>query len=166
MHVLSLPLAFILSQDQTLHRILFVLIKSRLIIMRWFSIGSFQISRFHYSYSFALTSLLKRLSIQYVYERVFFLISLVFQSGCKSRKLISNWQMFFEVFFKKIFILFFSSYLPICQWTFRVLRGANVTSVFKSHKLFWIFFWKNFSFQNPYACQYFLERLSLLRVQK
>ena len=25
------------------------------------------------------------------------------------------------------------------------LRGANVTSVFKSHKLFGIFFWKNFS---------------------
>jgi len=69
--------------------------------MRRLSIGSFQISRFYYSYSFALTSLLKRLSIQYVYERVFFLISLVFQSGCKSRKLISNWQMFFEVFLKK-----------------------------------------------------------------
>ena len=77
----------------------------------------------------------------------FNLISLVFQSGCKSRKLISNWQMFFEVFFRKFSFPFSTSYLPICQWTFRYLRGANVTSVFKSHKLFGIFFWKNFQFQ-------------------
>jgi len=55
--------------------------KSRLIIMRRFSIGSFQISRFHYSYSFVLTSLLKRLSIQYVYERVF-----LFNVACVSKR--------------------------------------------------------------------------------
>ena len=72
----------------------------------------------------------------------FNLVSLVFQSGCKSRKLISNWQMFFEVFLKEILIPFSTSYLPICQWTFPVLRGANVTSVFKSHKLFLNYFSK------------------------
>jgi hypothetical protein len=55
--------------------------KSRLIIMRRFSIGSFQISRFHYPYSFVLTSLLKRLSIQYVYERVF-----LFNIACVSKR--------------------------------------------------------------------------------
>lgn len=39
----------------------------------------------------------------------YYRFSLVAQSGCKSRKLISNWQMFFEVFFRKIsfpFLLF------------------------------------------------------------
>jgi flagellin len=33
-------------------------------------------------------------------------VSLVSQSGCKSRKLISNWQMFFEVFFRKFYFPF------------------------------------------------------------
>jgi hypothetical protein len=73
--------------------------------MRQFSIGSFQISRFHYSYSF-VSFKTRRLSIQYVYERVSIFVSLVFQSGCKSRKLISNWQMFFEVFLENFTFLF------------------------------------------------------------
>ncbi|MDR7212740.1 hypothetical protein J2W48_004708 [Flavobacterium piscis] len=53
-----------------------------------------------------MKSLPKRLSIQYVYERVFLFLPLVSQSGCKSRKLISNWQMFFEVFLRKFSLLF------------------------------------------------------------
>ena len=90
-------------------------------------------------YSFVLTSLLKRLSIQYVYERVFLLVfrfSFVTQSGCKSRKLISNRQMFFEVFLKKFFIPFSFFSITNLSMSSDVLRGANVTSVFKSHKLF------------------------------
>jgi len=39
----------------------------------------------------------------------------VLQSGCKSRKLISNRQMFFEVFFEKFSFPFSSVYLPIFQ---------------------------------------------------
>ncbi|SHH94039.1 hypothetical protein SAMN05444671_4397, partial [Flavobacterium sp. CF108] len=49
---------------------------------------------------------------------------------------------------------------------FRVLRGANVKSIFKSHKLFSIFFLKKFSVLIFFSCQCFSERLSLLRVQK
>jgi hypothetical protein len=74
----------------------------------------------------------------------FFFVSLVSQSGCKSRKLISNRQMFFEVFFGKFsFPFLLKPYQSINELS-NVLRGANVTSVFKSHKLFRIFFEKNF----------------------
>ena len=54
--------------------------KSRLIIMRQFSIGSFRISRFHYPYSF-VSFKTRRLSIQYVYERVF-----LFNVACVSKR--------------------------------------------------------------------------------
>ncbi|RED24478.1 hypothetical protein BD847_1205 [Flavobacterium cutihirudinis] len=65
--------------------------------------------RSYYSYSICLVFWTRRLSIQYVYERVFFfIISLVSQSGYKSRKLISKRQMFFEVFFRKFLFLFSS----------------------------------------------------------
>ena len=104
--MLSLPLAFILSQDQTLHRILFVLIKSRLIIMRWLSIGSFQISRFYYSYSFALTSLLKRLSIQYVYERVSILFRLFLKAGAKVENLFLTGKCFLKFFLENLISFF------------------------------------------------------------
>jgi len=53
--------------------------------------------------------------------------------------------MFFEVFFEKFSFPFLLFIYQSFNELFRVLRGANVTSVFKSHKLFWIFFWKNFS---------------------
>ena len=87
----------------------------------------------------------ERLSIQYVYERVFFILRLCFKAGAKVENLFLNGKCFLKFFFRKIFILISSPNLPIYQWTFRVLRGANVTSVFKSHKLFGIFFWKYFS---------------------
>jgi hypothetical protein len=50
----------------------------------------------------------------------FFFVSLVSQSGCKSRKLISNRQMFFEVFFEKFLFLF----LP------KLYQSLNELSVF------------------------------------
>jgi hypothetical protein len=117
--------------------------KSKLIIMRRFSIGSFQISRFHYSYSFALTSLLKRLSIQYVYERVFLFVSLVSQSGCKSKKLISNWQMFFEVFFRKFLFLFFLN-LTNLSMNFPCFAGCKCNIRFQISQAFWNLFLKIF----------------------
>ena len=73
--------------------------KSRLSIMRQFSIGSFQISRFHYSYSFVLTSLLKRLSIQYVYERVSILFRLFLKAGAKVENLFLTGKCFLKFFF-------------------------------------------------------------------
>jgi len=47
--------------------------------------------------SFVLMFPLKRLSIQYVYER-FFLSSLVFQSGCKTKTSFFNLQEKLEIF--------------------------------------------------------------------
>ncbi|WP_219071617.1 hypothetical protein, partial [Flavobacterium quisquiliarum] len=57
-------------------------------------------------------------------------------------------------------------FLPVFQGTFRVLRGANVKASFESHKLFLNFFFGKFIPLIQCACQYFDERLSLLRVQK
>ena len=106
-------------------------------------------SRFHSNLSiplllfyFALASLLKRLSIQYVYERNF-LSSPVFQSGCKTKTSFCFLQEKLEIFFWSFF--FASSFrfsLPVSQGTFRVLRGANVKSFFFSRKLFLIFFFR------------------------
>ena len=80
------------------------------------SIGSFQISRFHYSYSFVLTSLLKRLSIQYVYERVFqSCFRLFLKAGAKVENLFLTGKCFLKFFFKKISFLFSSQNLPIYQ---------------------------------------------------
>ena len=108
------------------------------------TIGSFRISQFYYSYSFVLKSLSKRLSIQYVYERVF-LVFACFSKRVQNYNFFFNLQEKFKVFLKLFFRLISFFFLPVCQGTFRVLRGANVISVFHSHKLFWIFFWKNFS---------------------
>ena len=106
------------------------------------------------------------LSIQYVYERVSFLFRLSLKAGAKVENLFLTGKCFLKFFFKEIFVSFSTSYLPIYQWTFRVLRGANVTSVFKSHKLFLNYFSKLSFLLIRLTCQYFCERLSLLRVQK
>jgi len=94
-----------------------------------------------------LKSLSKRLSIQYVYERVFLLVSrflFVSQSGCKTTTSFLISKKFLKIFWNFFFASFPYTFLPISQRTSVVLRGANVTSVFKSHKLFSIFFWKYF----------------------
>jgi len=94
-----------------------------------------------------------------------FVFRLSLKAGAKV-KLLSNWQMFFEFFFEKFLFLFSTQLYQSINELSNVLRGANVTSVFKSHKLLGIFFWKKFFSLNSFACQYFSERLSLLRVQK
>ncbi|MFD2940835.1 hypothetical protein, partial [Flavobacterium notoginsengisoli] len=60
----------------------------------------------------------------------------------------------------------FSTFPSNLSMSFRVLRGANVKSIFKSHKLFRIFFLKISFLLILVSCQYFCERFSLLRVQK
>ncbi len=84
------------------------------------SIGSFRILQFYYSYSLVLTSLLKRLSIQYVYERVFFIIPPVFQSGCKTKNSFCFLQEKIKVFFSKFLNLFFFIFLSVSQGTSRI----------------------------------------------
>lgn len=66
----------------------------------------------------------------------FFLSSLVSQSGCKTKTSFCFLQEKFKVFFENFFIPISLFFLPVFQGTFRVLRGANVKSIFKSHKLF------------------------------
>ena len=63
LHVLSLPLAFILSQDQTLHRILFELINQFFVLI---NVNLRLVFFLLYVKSITLSYLL---SIQYVYER-------------------------------------------------------------------------------------------------
>ncbi len=87
----------------------------------------------------------ERLSIQYVYERVFFLTSLVFQSGCKTKTSFCFSQEKFKKNLKLFFRFLFLNFSSSLSMNFRVLRGANVKAFFKSHKLFLIFFLKNFS---------------------
>jgi hypothetical protein len=76
---------------------------------------------------------------------VFFCLSLVSQSGCKTKTFFCFSQEKFKKILKLFFRLFFLISLSISQGTFRVLRGANVKSIFKPHKLFLIFFLKKFS---------------------
>lgn len=76
---------------------------------------------------------------------VFFLSSLVFQSGCKTKTSFCFSQEKFNKILKLFFhFLLFNSPSNLSM-NFRVLRGANVKSIFKSHKLFWIFFSDYFS---------------------
>ncbi|MFH6988013.1 hypothetical protein ACHRVW_09725, partial [Flavobacterium collinsii] len=79
------------------------------------SIGSSRISRFIYSYSFVLTSLLKRLSIQYVYERVSFSFRLYLKAGAKVENLFLNGKRFLKFFFKENFFSFSLLSLPVFQ---------------------------------------------------
>ncbi|WP_204251858.1 hypothetical protein, partial [Flavobacterium nitrogenifigens] len=81
-------------------------------------------------------SLLKRLSIQYVYERVFFCLRLYLKAGAKLKLLFVSRKKNLRFFLKLFFRLIFSFFSPVCQGTFRVLRGANVKSFFLSRKLF------------------------------
>ena len=90
-----------------------------------------------------LKSLSKRLSIQYVYERVFFIFPPVSQSGCKTKTSFCFSQEKLEKFLKLFFRFHSLVFLSVSQGTFRVLRGANVKSFFFSRKLFRSFFFEN-----------------------
>ncbi|MEA9414919.1 hypothetical protein, partial [Flavobacterium sp. PL02] len=60
---------------------------------------------------------------------------LFLKAGAKVEKSFLTGKKFVKFFFGK-FSFPFSSFLSIFQVTLLVLRGANVTSVFHSHKLF------------------------------
>ena len=132
------------------------------------SIGSFRILQFYYSYSFVLRSLLKRLSIQYVYERVFlyFLrLNLFLKAGAKlkiyfvsCKKNLKN----FETFFSPHFLNFPTS----LSNNFPHFAGCKCNIRFPFSQAFRNIFLKISSLLICLACQYFGERLSLLRVQK
>ena len=93
-------------------------------------------------------------------------LPLVSQSGCKTKTSFCFLQEKFKKILKLFYRFFFLNFSPSISMNFPVLRGANVKASFESHKLFLIFFFENFFPLDYHACQYFSERLSLLRVQK
>ncbi|KIA92460.1 hypothetical protein OA93_23265 [Flavobacterium sp. KMS] len=72
-------------------------------------------------------------------------MSLVSQSGCKSRKVFSNWQEICEVFFGK-FSFPFSSFLSIFQGTFRCFAGCKCNIRFPFSQAFLNLFFLEFYF--------------------
>ncbi len=128
LHVLGLPLAFILSQDQTLHRIILICFGNR-------QCGAPKRSLFFCPRS----SLTGALSIQYVYELVFFFsfafpIAIGTQSGCKSNPFFKTNKKFF-----KNFPIFF----PGPKLAFRSPKTGRqrYNPTFKSCKVFFAFFY-------------------------
>ena len=120
----------------------------------------FKSIRFYYSYSIC-----PNLSIKTAVNSIclgtcsaFFSLFDCLSKRVQKQLFFFNWQEIFEVFFEKFifrFLLFFSS---ACQGTLHVLRGAKVSHVFKSHKLFLIFFENKFSTLIHLTCQCFKER--------
>ena len=132
LHVLSLPLAFILSQDQTLHRILCESNKFDSIYF-WLKIYRFfQIYRFYYSLFFCSNISVKTAvnSICLGTCLILFLVSFftcysVSRSGCKSKTCFLNWQENFEVFFKKYYYLLTSGFLINLSRNFARFAGCK-----------------------------------------
>ena len=106
LHVLSLPLAFILSQDQTLHRILCESNKFDSIYF-WLKIYRFfQIYRFYYSLFFCFEISFKT-AVNSIclgtYSSLFFPPFVVSQSGCKSSNSFLTGKKIWNFFWKFLF---------------------------------------------------------------
>ncbi len=70
--------------------------------------------------SFVLTSLLKRLSIQYVYERNFFVFRLSLKAGAKVVSLSASTSLFMIIFY--FFLKLFSNFLIMLNLEFKNLN--------------------------------------------
>ena len=115
LHVLSLPLAFILSQDQTLHRI-FLIIYRR---FAWLFLSCLKLGS-RRALSFCPDESGTLLSIQYVYERVILFlnpVSVFQEAGAKVEFLFHSRKLFLKFFLKKFSSPFLLRSLPVCQWT-------------------------------------------------
>ena len=108
----------------------------------------------------------ERLSIQYVYERVFFFFASLSVSGCKSTTSFYSDKLFEKFFWKYFFNYSFLFPYQFFNERYPVLRGAKITSVFESHKLFWIFLENNFTLFNSLGLSGFLGTSASMRVQK
>ena len=104
------------------------------------------ISRLSYSLFFCFNISVKTAVNSICLRTCFFFVSLVSQSGCKSRKLISNWQENFEVFFENFFsisLLFFSN----LSMSFPYFAGCKCNIRFQFSQAFFNLFLKiNFLF--------------------
>jgi hypothetical protein len=108
------------------------------------TIGSFRISQFYYSYSFVLKSLSKRLSIQYVYERVF-LVFACFSKRVQNYNFFFNLQEKFKVFFETFFSSHFFIFLTSLSRNFPCFAGCKCNIRFPFSQAFLNLFLKKFS---------------------
>ena len=72
----------------------------------------------------------------------FFFFRLFLKAGAKVENLFLTGKCFLKFFLKKFYFLFSFFSITNLSMSSNVLRGANVTSVFKSHKLFLNYFSK------------------------
>ncbi len=93
---------------------------------------------------FVLASLLKRLSIQYVYERVFLSVSPVSQSGCKTKTSFCFLQEKLEKILKLFFRLFFSISSLSVSRNFPCFAGCKCKKHFSISQAFQNLFFENF----------------------
>ena len=105
--------------------------------------------------SFVLTSLLKRLSIQYVYERNFFVFRLSLKAGAKlkllfvsRKKNLKNLKLFFR--------LCFSSFPASLSMNFPCFAGCKCKKHFQIPQAFSNLFFENFFSFNSYCLSVFL----------
>ena len=149
--MLSLPLAFILSQDQTLHRIFFILLcdSNFLTLLYMLTYSLFFLFWSVWTAAMQRRYKPKRLSIQYVIERVLLLLfwwnlagqrlykfAILWVSGCKSNHIFLSGKLFLIYFLNLFAKPIFQYYCPIA--------GCKDSHTLFYHKLFWRFFLKVF----------------------
>lgn len=105
LHVLSLPLAFILSQDQTLHRCSLIIFELRKIIL-YFSKDVFAYVFYHYFVSKIIAA------NQYVNELLIllFLYTFILKAGANIKPFFHSHKTFLR-FFLKLFCKLLASYI-------------------------------------------------------
>ncbi len=151
LHVLSLPLAFILSQDQTLHRIFLIIYRrfawlySPILSDRQCSLFFFCQSNMSMNVSFFLVS-----------------VSLSREAGAKVEILFDSCKLFLKFFSRNFHSL--KSFQSAGFYSgFPLVRGAKVSRFFVSGKLFG----KKILSLSFFSCLHQILRTSpLLRVQK
>ena len=97
LHVLSLSLAFILSQDQTLH-CKSIFIHPLGIILALFRMQYNSLTLFKYLY-ISIDGSIFLLVLLVLFINISKNLALRFKSGCKGKRFIFNCQTFFKVFF-------------------------------------------------------------------
>ena len=135
--MLSLPLAFILSQDQTLHRILlspdksvlFIYVTEALVVFSNLSILLLLFFCLKISLKTAVNSIcLGTCSSLFLAWFALFKVSL--KAGAKVQLLFLTGKKFLKFFLGNFNLHLLLLFLSVCQGTLLFLRGANVTSVF------------------------------------
>lgn len=135
--MLSLPLAFILSQDQTLHRILlspdksvlFIYVTEALVVFSNLSILLLLFFCLKISLKTAVNSICLGTCSSVLIDS-FNTHCASLEAGAKVQLLFLTGKKFLKFFLEKFYLHLLLLFLSVCQGTLLFLRGANVTSVF------------------------------------